>query len=144
MSSAPSRLMLRHNRVVARRTALRHASTTSEATQAVSKTAEKGKETASNMTSKASSGLSRVTSSAGSVMGGASQGVSNTVNRLGGRLGSLINFVQCAFLCPYCTQTFQQAQLIPSRGPLAYIHQFRPWMPPRFLMVLSLSLQTLR
>lgn len=95
MSSAPSRLMLRQNRVVARRTCLRHASTTPEANQAASKTADKGKEVASNATSKASSGLSRVTSSAGSAMSGASQGVSNQVNKLGGRVGRLVNLVQC-------------------------------------------------
>ena len=95
MSSAPSRLMLRHNRVVARRSALRHASTTSEATQAVSNTAAKGKETASAAASKASGGLSQVTSSAGPAVSGAAQGVSNSVNQLGGRVGRILNFAQC-------------------------------------------------
>ena len=95
MSSAPSRLMLRHNRVVARRSALRHASTTAEATQAASNTAAKGKETASAAASKASEGLSKVSSSAGPALNRAAQGVSNSVNQLGGRMGRLLNFAQC-------------------------------------------------
>ena len=111
MSSVPSRLMLRHNRVVARRTALRHASTTSEATQAASKTMEKGKEAASTATSKASSGLSRVTSSAGPAMSSTAQGVSNSVNRIGGRLGSLINYIQCASSISFGSRVSSAAQL---------------------------------
>ena len=97
MSSASSRLMLRHNRVFARRTGLRYASTTSEATQAASKTVEKGKETASSATSKASSGLSKVTSSTGPAVSGAAQGVTNYVNKTTGRLGRLANYVQCEY-----------------------------------------------
>ena len=111
MSSVPSRLMLRHNRVVARRTAFRPASTISEATQAASKTTEKGKEAASTATSKASSGLSRVTSSAGPAMSSAAQGVSNSVNRIGGRLGSLINYIQCASSISFRIRVSHAAQL---------------------------------
>ena len=95
MSTTTSGLMLRHTRFVTHRTALRHASTTSEATQAASNTASKSKEAASNATSKASQGLSRVTSAAGPALSGAAQGVSNTVGNMTGRTGRLISFVQC-------------------------------------------------
>lgn len=109
MSSAPLRLMLRHNRVVARRSALRHASTTSEATQAASNTAAKGKEAASAAASKVSGGLSRVTSS----VSGAVQGVSNSVNRMGGRLGRLLNFVQCKLSSSISREVAILGQLMP-------------------------------
>ncbi|MCJ1355336.1 MAG: hypothetical protein MMC33_005327 [Icmadophila ericetorum] len=86
--------MLRHTHLIARRSALRHASTTSKATEAASNTASKAKETASNATSKASEGLSRVTSSAGPAISGAAQRVGGAISSIGGRTGRLISFVQ--------------------------------------------------
>lgn len=110
MSTATSGLMLRHTRFVTRRTALRHASTTAEATQAASNTAAKSKDAASNATSKASQGLSRVTSSAGSAVSGAAEGVSNVAGRVTGRVGRLISFVQCK-----STSCYSQRRIVPSQ-----------------------------
>ncbi len=92
MSFAASRAVLRQSRLTLRRSALRNASTTSEA---VSNTASKAKDTASNATAKASEGLSRVTSSAGSGVSRATEGITNALGRMGGRTGRLIAFVQC-------------------------------------------------
>ena len=101
MSTTTSGLMLRHTRFVTRRTALRHASSTAEASQAASNTAAKSKEAASNATSKASDGLSRVTSSAGSAASGVAGGVSNAARKVTGRAGRLISLVQCESICCY-------------------------------------------
>ncbi len=95
MSFAASRVVLRPTHFALRRSVLRNASTTSEATQAASNTASKAKETASNATSKASQGLSRVTSSAGSGVSRATEGVTNAMGRVGGRVGRLMTSVQC-------------------------------------------------
>ena len=92
MSFAASRVVLRQSHLTLRRSALRNASTTSEA---VSNTASKAKETASNATSKAAEGLSRVTSSAGSGVSRATEGITKALGRMGGRTGRLIAFVQC-------------------------------------------------
>lgn len=92
MSFAASRAVIRQSHLTLRRSALRNASTTSEA---VSNTASKAKETASNVTTRASQGLSRVTSSAGSGVSRATEGISNALGRLGARTGRLIAFGQC-------------------------------------------------
>ena len=88
-TAAPSRIMLRHTRFIARQTR-RHASTT----EAAKDTAAKTKETASNATSKASGGLSRVTSSAGPAVSGVAQRASRAISSVGGRTGRMISFVQ--------------------------------------------------
>ena len=90
-TAAPSRIMFRHTRYIARQTTRRHASTT----EAAKDTAAKSNETASNATSKASQGLSRVTSSAGPAVSGAAQRVSKLIGNIGGRTGRVISFVQC-------------------------------------------------
>ena len=90
-TAAPSRIMFRHTRYVARQTTRRHASTT----EAAKDTAAKSKETASNTTSKTSHGLSRVTSSAAPAVSGAAQRVSKLIGNIGGRTGRMISFVQC-------------------------------------------------
>ncbi|KAL6713846.1 ATP synthase subunit G atp20 [Lecanora helva] len=87
---APSRLMLRHTRLIARNTTQRFASTTEAAKDA----AAKSKETASNATSQASQGLSRVSSSAGSALSGAAQRATTLLGRIGGRTGRLISLVE--------------------------------------------------
>lgn len=99
MSTPASQLMLRHTRFFARKTTIRHASTTSEATQAASNTVAKSKEIASNVTSKASAGLTRVQSSAGPVLNRIAQSVNRTVSSIGGRTGRLINFGTCECVC---------------------------------------------
>ena len=92
-----ARALLR--RPQAARVALRNASTTSEATNAVSSQATKAKETASQVASKASSqasaGLSRVNSSAVSATSKASSAVSSTASQASGRVGQMVNFAQC-------------------------------------------------
>lgn len=90
-TAAPSRIMFRHTRFIARQTTRRHASTT----EAAKDTAAKSKEKASDVTSKTSQGLSRVTSSAGPAVGGAAQRVSKAIGNVGGRTGRMISFVQC-------------------------------------------------
>ncbi|KAK4992846.1 ATP synthase subunit G atp20 [Elasticomyces elasticus] len=94
MSLSASRMVLRQPRIVFQRTAVRNASTTSEAANAVSSTATKAKESASQATSKASEGLSRVTSSASSGLSKVTTAATNTVSSIGGRTGRLINYVQ--------------------------------------------------
>lgn len=119
MSTATSGLVLRHTRFVTRRTGLRHASATAEATQAASNTAAKSKEVASNATSQASEGLSRVKSSADSGVSRAAQGVSNAAGNITARTGRLISFVQCKSIY-YCN--FRQTvagQLNPEEVSLA-------------------------
>lgn len=95
MSTPASQLMLRHGRLFARNTTVRHASTTSEATQAVSNTVAKSQEVASQVTSKASSGLSRVQSSAGPALRRVAQGITRTFGAIGGRAERLVNFSTC-------------------------------------------------
>lgn len=95
MSTPASQLMLRHTRFFARKTTIRHASTTSEATQAASNTVAKSKEIASEVTSKASAGLSRVQSSAGPALSRVAHGINRTISGIGGRAGRLINFGTC-------------------------------------------------
>ena len=90
-TAAPSRIMLRHTRFIARQTTRRHASTT----EAAKDMAAKSKETASDVTSKTSQGLSRVTSSAGPAVSGAAQRVSKAIGNIGGRTGRMISFMQC-------------------------------------------------
>ena len=141
MSSAPSRLMLRHNRVVARHSALRHASTTSEATQAASNTATKGKETASAAASKASGGLSKVTSSAGSALSGAAQGVSNSVNQLGGRMGRLLSFAQCKSPSSSSTRVAAQGQLMQISFAMCYMPALIVLQSQKLKRVFSYSIQ---
>lgn len=98
MSTSASQLMLRHTRLFARKTTVRHASTTAEAAQGVSDTAAKSKEAVSNLTSKASEGLTRVKSSTGPALSGAAQGVNKTLSRIGGRTGRFIAFGRCEWV----------------------------------------------
>ena len=95
MSTPASQLMLRHGRLFARSTTVRHASTTSEATQAVSNAAAKSKGVASEVTSKASAGLSRVQSSAGPALRRVAQGITKTFGGVAGRAERLFNFGTC-------------------------------------------------
>lgn len=95
MSTPASQLMLRHGRFFARNTTVRHASTTSEATQAVSDTVAKSKGVASQVTSKASAGLSRVQSSAGPAIRRVAQGITRTFGAVGGRAERFVNFGTC-------------------------------------------------
>lgn len=95
MSTSASQLVLRHTRFFARKITVRHASTTSEAAQAVSDTAAKSKDAVSNITSKASEGLTRVKSSAGPALSGAAQSVNKTLGSIGGRTSRLITFGRC-------------------------------------------------
>lgn len=99
MSSAASRLLLGRTKFVTRQTALRHASTTSEAAQAASDTATKSKDAASNIASKASQGLERVQSSAGPALSRALERVNGALGRIGGRTGRIINFGTCKWMC---------------------------------------------
>ena len=93
MSLAVSRMLLRTPQVG--RMTLRHASTTSEAANAASKSAAKAKEGVEAATSSASQGLSKVTSSAGSSLSKAGQAAGSALSSIGGRTGRLIGFVQC-------------------------------------------------
>ena len=95
MSTPASQLMLRHTRFFARKTTIRHASTTADATQAVSNTATKTKEIASEVTSKASEGLTKVTSSTRPALSRVARGINRTVGAIGGRAVRLINFGTC-------------------------------------------------
>ena len=88
MPVTASRAVLRQSQFLTRRTAVRHASSTSEA-------ASKASESASSAASKASQGLSRVSSSAGPAIGNAAQGVGNALKKVGGRTGKVISFVEC-------------------------------------------------
>ncbi|KAI9705870.1 MAG: hypothetical protein M1836_005276 [Candelina mexicana] len=94
MSLSAPRAVMRQSGIMLRRTAVRNASTTAEATQKASEGASKLKETASSATSKASEGLSRVSSSAGSGISRYTQGVTNFVGRIGSRTGRMISFVE--------------------------------------------------
>jgi len=92
MSLSIARTFIR--RPIMGRLTIRNASTTSEATNAASKTAAKAKETASSATSKASEGLTRVTSAAGPAISKAASSATAAINGIGGRTGRLISFVQ--------------------------------------------------
>ncbi|OJK05011.1 hypothetical protein ASPACDRAFT_74539 [Aspergillus aculeatus ATCC 16872] len=87
MSAPASRAVLRQSQFLARRTAVRHASSTSEA-------ASKAGEAASSTASKAAEGLSRVQSSAGPAISNAAQGLGNALKKVGGRTGKVISFVE--------------------------------------------------
>ncbi|KAL4936837.1 hypothetical protein BDV06DRAFT_204124 [Aspergillus oleicola] len=87
MPATASRAVLRQSQFLTRRTAVRHASNTSQA-------ASKASETASSTASKAQEGLSRVTSSAGPAISGAAQGLGNTLKKVGGRTGKVVNFIE--------------------------------------------------
>jgi F-type H+-transporting ATPase subunit g len=86
MPATASRAVLRQSQFLVRRTAVRHASSTSEA-------ASKASETASSAASKASEGLSKVTSSAGPAIAGAAQNAGAALRKIGGRTGKVIAFV---------------------------------------------------
>ncbi|KAJ9298851.1 hypothetical protein DTO271G3_3093 [Paecilomyces variotii] len=86
MSVAASRAVLRQSQFMIRRTAVRHASSTSEA-------ATKAKESAANAASKAQQGLSRVTSSAGPAIAGAASNIGSALRKVGGRTGKVIAYI---------------------------------------------------
>ncbi|KAF9885944.1 ATP synthase subunit G atp20 [Aspergillus nanangensis] len=86
MPATASRAVLRQSQFLVRRTAVRHASSTSEA-------ASKASESASSAASKASEGLSKVTSSAGPAIAGAAQNAGSALRKIGGRTGKVIAFV---------------------------------------------------
>lgn len=104
MSTPASQLILRHGRLLTRKTTIRHASTTAEATQAASNTLAKSKEIASEVTSKASDGLTRVQSSSGTVLSRVARGVNRTIGGIGSRAGRLIVFSTCE-----CAHFFHRA-----------------------------------
>lgn len=88
MPATASRAVLRQSQFLTRRTAVRHASSSSEA-------ASKASEKASSTASKASEGLSRVSSSAGPALSNAAQGLGGALKKVGGRTGKVISFVEC-------------------------------------------------
>lgn len=81
MPATASRAVLRQSQFLVRRTAVRHASSTSE----------KAGEAAQSAASKASDGLSRVSSAAGPAL----SGVAQSLRKVGGRTGKVISFVDC-------------------------------------------------
>ncbi|ODM16263.1 hypothetical protein SI65_08262 [Aspergillus cristatus] len=87
MPATASRAVLRQSQFLTRRTAVRHASSSSEA-------ASKASDKASSAASKASEGLSRVTSSAGPALTNAAQGLGGALKKVGGRTGKVISFVE--------------------------------------------------
>ncbi|KAK2762253.1 ATP synthase subunit G atp20 [Arachnomyces sp. PD_36] len=91
MPAPAARTVLRQSQFLFRRTAIRHASSTSEA---AAQAASKSKDAASSATSKASEGLSKVTSSAGPAITGALQGAGSALKKVGGRTGRVISFVE--------------------------------------------------
>ncbi|OOF95269.1 hypothetical protein ASPCADRAFT_207753 [Aspergillus carbonarius ITEM 5010] len=86
MPATASRAVLRQSQFLTRRSAVRYASSTSEA-------ASKAGEAASSAASKASEGLSRVSSSAGPAISSAAQGLGSALRKVGGRTGKVISFV---------------------------------------------------
>ncbi|KAE8355357.1 mitochondrial ATP synthase g subunit-domain-containing protein [Aspergillus coremiiformis] len=86
MHASATRAVLRQSQFLTRRTAVRHASSTSES-------AQKAGEAVSSAASKASEGLSRVTSTAGPALSNAAQGVGSALRKVGGRTGKVITFV---------------------------------------------------
>lgn len=81
---AVTRAVLRQSQFLTRRTAVRHASSTSEA-------ATKAGEAASSAASKASAGLSKVSASAGPALANAA----GALRKIGGPAGKVISFVDC-------------------------------------------------
>ncbi|PKY09210.1 hypothetical protein P168DRAFT_301760 [Aspergillus campestris IBT 28561] len=79
MPATASRAVLRQSQFLVRRTAVRHASSTSE----------KAGEAAQSAASKASDGLSRVSSTAGPALSGAAQ----SLRKIGGRTGKVISLI---------------------------------------------------
>ena len=79
--SPATRAVLRQSQFLSRRTAVRHASSTSE----------KASQTASNAASKAQEGLSKVTASAGPAISNAA----TALRKVGGPVGKVIKFVDC-------------------------------------------------
>jgi F-type H+-transporting ATPase subunit g len=77
-------LLLRQSQLLARRTAVRHASSTSEA-------ASKASQTASSAASKAQEGLSKVTAAAGPAVSNAA----SALRKVGGPVGKVVSFVDC-------------------------------------------------
>ncbi|PLB44637.1 hypothetical protein P170DRAFT_289859 [Aspergillus steynii IBT 23096] len=90
MPATASRAVLRQSQFMVRRTAVRHASSTSES-------ASKAGEAASSAASKASEGLSRVSSSAGPALNNAA----SALRKVGGRTGKVISFVDCKTALPF-------------------------------------------
>ncbi|GFN14450.1 F1F0 ATP synthase subunit g [Aspergillus tubingensis] len=86
MPATASRAVLRQSQFLTRRSAVRYASSTSEA-------ASKAGETASSAASKASEGLSRVSSTTGPAISNAAQGLGSALRKVGGRTGKVIAFV---------------------------------------------------
>ncbi|RJE21026.1 hypothetical protein PHISCL_06647 [Aspergillus sclerotialis] len=86
MPVTASRAVLRQSQLLAQRTPIRHASSTSEA---ASKGASKGAEAAS----KASQGLSRATSAAVPMLTNAASSAASALRNVGGRTGKIISFV---------------------------------------------------
>lgn len=137
---APSRLMLRHTRFIARQTNRRHASTT----EATKDAAAKSRETASNATSKASQGLSRVTSSAGPALSGAAQRVTSILGRIGGRTGRLISFAECEWIFEELVQYTLRVDRVEKKAPLllSQLHACtaKGAAPSRILQTVSLKI----
>lgn len=77
-------LLLRQSQFLARRTAVRHASSTSEA-------ASKASQSASSAASKAQEGLSKVTAAAGPAVSNAA----SALRKVGGPVGKVVSFVDC-------------------------------------------------
>lgn len=100
MPATASRAVLRQSQFLVRRTAVRHASSSSE----------KATEAAQSAASKASDGLSRVSSAAGPALSGAAQ----SLRKIGGRTGKVISFVDCK----------------PTLGSLLSVHSSLPMYSP--------------
>ncbi|KAJ5359153.1 uncharacterized protein N7496_011566 [Penicillium cataractarum] len=79
---AATRAVLRQSQFLARRTVVRHASSTSEA-------ASKAGQTASNAASKAQEGLSKATAAAGPALSNAA----SALRKVGGPVGKVVSFV---------------------------------------------------
>jgi hypothetical protein len=86
MSFSASRMLLRTPQIG--RVAVRHASTTTEAANAVSNAASKA-------TTQASQGLSKVSPTAESGISKAAGAATSAMNSVGGRTGQVISMVQC-------------------------------------------------
>lgn len=82
MPAATRAMMLRQSQFLTRRTAVRHASSTSEA-------ANKASQTASAAASKAQEGLSKATAAAGPAIANAA----SALRKVGGPVGKVVSFV---------------------------------------------------
>lgn len=91
MPVTASRAVLRQSQFLTRRSAVRHASSSSE----------KAKESASSAASKASQGFSRVTASAGPILSSTAQ----ALRQAGGRTGKFIAFVDSKSYFPLSLRT---------------------------------------